>query len=261
MRWSLLAAAGYGILSYLAHRSIYYPAKFPAGWWDEQKRLGAEDAHLTSSDGVKLHGWWLRRAGAKIATLFLHGNAGNVTHRSLAMAAITAAGSSILVIDYRGYGKSAGRPSERGLYADADAAYAFLLGQGYTPQNIVLHGESLGCAVAVDLAARQPCAGLVLEAPFTSAREVADRVLPFLGPLLVWGYDSKAKIAAVKAPLLVIHGGRDEIIDVEMGRQLHGLGNEPKDLWIVPAAGHNNLIPTAGPAYGDRLSAFYARLQ
>jgi hypothetical protein len=261
LRWILLAAAGFAVLSYLAHRSIYYPSKFPTGWWEEQKRLGAADVELTAADGVKLHGWWLRRADSQIATLFLHGNAGNVTHRSLAMAAVSAAGSSILVVDYRGFGKSEGRPSEAGLYADAAAAYDFLIAQGFAANRIVLHGESLGCAVAIELAAGRPCAGLVLEAPFTSARDVAARVFPVLGPMLVWGYDSQSKIGRVKAPLLIIHGGRDEIIDVWMGRRLHEMGNEPKQLWIVPGAGHNNLISAAGPAYGDRLAAFYAQIQ
>ena len=111
---------------------------------------------LQAADGVKLHAWWLKAPGSRVATLFLHGNAGNVTHRAGHMLAIAEAGSSVLVIDYRGYGRSEGRPDEAGLYADAEAAYQHLLAAGYTPDRIVLHGESLGTAVAVELASRRP---------------------------------------------------------------------------------------------------------
>ena len=104
---------------------------------------------------------------ASFVTLYLHGNAGNVTHRFLQIREIIAAGSSVLMLDYRGYGKSEGSPSERGLYADVDVAYLYLLSRGYSAQHIVLQGESLGTAVAVDLASRKECAAVVLEAAFT----------------------------------------------------------------------------------------------
>src|SRR5690349_15528544 len=125
----------------------------------------------------------IHASGRRLATLFFHGNAGNLTHRIGHMRAIPAAGSSLLIIDYRGYGKSEGRPSEQGVYRDADAAYEWLTGEGYAPRQIVAHGESLGTAVAVDLAARKPCAGVVLEMPFNSAARVAAGILPLLGPL------------------------------------------------------------------------------
>ena len=162
----LAAAAALAALWWFANRQLFHPMKYPAGWWGLQQELGVEDLWITAADGVRLHGWWKAVPGARLATVYLHGNAGNVTHRAGHIFAVAEAGSSILVIDYRGYGKSAGSPSESGLYADARAAYGWLREQSWSPERIVVHGESLGTAVAVDLAVRKPVAGVVLEAPF-----------------------------------------------------------------------------------------------
>ncbi len=253
----LILAAVYAILSFAVQRSIYYPMKHPHGLWDLGQVLGASDVWLRTADGVRLHGWWIGPPGAMIVTLYLHGNAGNITHRAGHIREITAAGSAILIIDYRGYGKSGGWPHEAGLYADADAAYEHLLQTGWKPGQIIAHGESLGTTVAVDLASRRRCGALVLEAPFTSARSVAARLLPLVGPVLVWGFNSRDKISAVQAPVLIIHGDRDEVISLDFGRKLFEAAREPKTLWIVPGAGHNDIVDTAGPLYRQRLHDFY----
>jgi fermentation-respiration switch protein FrsA (DUF1100 family) len=151
--------------------------------------------------------------------------------------------------------------AERGLYADADAAYLYLLNHGYSAQHIVLQGESLGTAVAVDLASRKECAGVVLEAAFTSGRDVANTVLPVIGPLLFRGFDSKSKIANIRAPLLFFHGDRDEIIPLKLGRSLFEAGPEPKYFIEIPGAGHNDMVETAGSSNRERLHEFYGRLQ
>ena len=204
--WPLVAASSYGALCFWASRAVYYPMKHPQGLWDLQSQSGAHDVWLGAADGVRIHGWWIPSPESRLATLFLHGNAGNLTHRAGHIREITAAGSSLLIIDYRGYGRSEGRPSERGLYADAEAGYRYLLDAGHGPKTIVVHGESLGTAVAVDLAARHECGGVILEAPFTSAREVGSRVLPLIGPLITWGFDSKQKIPNVRAPVTKMLG-------------------------------------------------------
>jgi uncharacterized protein len=255
--YPLVGACGYGALYFAANRAIYYPSRYPSGWWHVQAQVSAADVWLRASDGVRLHAWWIEPPGARIATLFLHGNAGNITHRARHIQEITAAGSALLMLDYRGYGKSEGRPTERGLYADAEAGYEYLRPLG---RPIVAHGESLGTAVAVDLAARRPCAGVVLEAPFSSARAVAARVLPVIGPLLVFSYDSASKIQRVHAPLLVIHGDRDSIVPLDLGRALFDAAREPKAFWVVPGADHNDLVEAAGPRYRERLRAFYGKL-
>ena len=243
--WPIVIAFVVGILFMAASRAPYYPLKYPSGFWGLQSELGAKDVWLLTSDGVRLHAWWVMAPQASLVTLYLHGNAGNVTHRFLQIREITAAGSSVLMLDYRGYGKSGGSPSEHGLYADADAAYLYLLDHGYSARHIVLQGESLGTAVAVDLASRKECAGVVLEAAFTSGRDVANTVLPVIGPLLFRGFDSKSKIAKIRAPLLFFHGDRDEIIPLKLGRSLFEAAPEPKWFIEVPGAGHNDLVETA----------------
>jgi fermentation-respiration switch protein FrsA (DUF1100 family) len=258
--YPLIAGAAFAALSYWANRSVYFPSKYPDGLWDEQSRLGAADVWLNTADGVRIHAWQLSH-GESLATLFFHGNAGNLTDREPHFREITAAGSSILMLDYRGYGKSAGRPTERGLYADANAAYDYLLKAGYRPGQIVIHGESLGTSVAVDLASRRPCAGLILEAPFTSARDVARTVLPVIGPMVVWGFNSRERIGRVHAPMLFIQGDRDEIIPLRLGQALYAAAPQPKSFWIVPGAGHNDVVEAGGAGYGERLRAFYQTIR
>jgi fermentation-respiration switch protein FrsA (DUF1100 family) len=248
------------MLYYLANRALYYPSKYPEGDWNAQKLVGASDAWIETSDGVKIHGWWVQRDGSQLVTLFLHGNAGNITDRRPHIQEIIAAGASVLILDYRGYGKSSGRPSEQGLYRDSEAGFIYLLDKGYRAERIILHGESLGTAVAIDLASRRPCAALILEAPFTSASDVAGTVLPFVGPLLVRSFNSLPKIRWIRAPKFFMQGDRDEVIPLRLGQQLFAAAQGSKTFWIVPGAGHNDIVETAGAEYGRRLKAFYESL-
>lgn len=247
------------LLLWMAARSVYFPLRYPGGDWAAKERLGAADVFPRASDGVRLHAWFAGSAAAPWATLHLHGNAGNISYRSAAARDILAAGSAVLLLEYRGYGRSEGRPSERGLYRDADAGYAYLREAGFAPERIVIYGESLGTAVAVDLASREPCGGMVLEAPFPSARAVAHRMLPFLGPLLTWGFDTNAKITAVHAPLLVFTGERDEVIAPGLQQRVFDRANEPKHLVRLAGAGHNDMH--ASGELARRLKAFYAGLR
>lgn len=285
MRWAIAAACFIGLAYYFANRAIYYPSKYPEGLWDTQRLVGGSDAWIETSDGLKIHGWWVPRRqdgistpdvvprktpggtqpdggrdGSRLVTLFLHGNAGNITNRAPRAQEIIAAGSSVLMLDYRGYGKSSGRPSEQGLYRDSEAGYIYLLSKGYRPEQIILHGESLGTAVAIDLASRRPCAALILEAPFTSASDVAGTVVPFLGPLLVRSFNSLPKIRWIRAPKLFMQGDRDEVVPLRLGQELFAAAQGSKTFWIVPGAGHNDILETAGAEYRHRLSAFYQSL-
>ncbi len=259
--YPVVAGVVFGALSYWASRAVYFPSKYPEGDWGLQQRLGATDAWIVASDGVRVHGWSVKTAGAELMTLFFHGNAGNITDRASHIREISKAGSSILMIDYRGYGRSGGRPTEAGIYLDARAAYEFVLKAGYRPEQIIIHGESLGTAVAVDLASQRPCAAVVLEAPFTSAKDVAGSVLPVVGPMLIWSYDSRSKIGRVRAAMLFIQGDHDEVIPTRLGQALFAAAPEPKSFWVVPGAGHNDIVETAGAAYGQRLQSFYEGLR
>jgi fermentation-respiration switch protein FrsA (DUF1100 family) len=239
-------------------RVVYQPTRYPGGWWHTQSESGAQDVWLRSRDGVRLHAWWVPVPGSDLATLYLHGNGGNLAHRPGHLREMAGAGSSVLIVDYRGYGKSEGRPTERGMYRDADAGYDHLIAIGYPPSQIVIHGESLGSAVAADLASRRPCAGLVLECPFTSLSEIGGTVVPWLGRLFVSGFNTRRKVRKVHAPLLVIHGDRDETVPYRMGRAVFEAGNQPKSFWTLEGATHMDIVEVGGPEYRARLRAFYA---
>jgi uncharacterized protein len=262
--WAITVACTFlvliALLYYLAGRAPYHPSQYPDGNWDAQQSLHAADAWMEASDGVKIHGWWIERQGSPFATLYLHGNAGNITYRATHLQEIVAAGSSVLILDYRGYGKSAGRPTEDGLYRDSEAGFIYLLGKGYRAEQIILHGESLGTAVAVDLAGRRPCAGLILEAPFTSASDVAATVVPYVGPLLVRSFNSLPKIRWIRVPKLFIHGDRDDVVPLRLGQELFAASQGIKTFWVVHGAGHNDILQVAGAEYPQRLGAFYESL-
>jgi hypothetical protein len=257
--WPTIAAIAYGALYFFANRSIYFPSKYPEGLWGNQHQVNASDVWIDTRDGVRLHAWFVPSENARWVTLFLHGNAGNITHRLPHIQEIVAAGSSILILDYRGYGKSKGRPTEQGLYLDSDAAYQHLLGLGYRAEQIIVHGESLGTAGAIDLASHRPFAALILEAPFTSASDVAGTVIPILGPLLVHSYNSVPKIGRITAPKLLIQGDHDEVIPPRLAQSLYAAAPAPKEFWVV-GAGHNDIVETAGPRYRQRLEQFYRKL-
>ena len=242
------------------HGLVYFPMRYPQGNWELQERAGAADVGLTTADQVRIHAWWFANPHAELATLFLHGNAGNVTHRIDHALAIVQAGSSVLVLDYRGYGKSSGVPSECGVFRDADAAYGWLTASGVRGERIILHGESLGSAVAVELATRRSCAALVLESPFTSLADMANTVVPFIGGAFVRGFDTRTRIKNVRVPVLVIHGEADEVVPAAQGKMVFAEANEPKTLWMVQRAGHNDLLEWAGDEYVGQLRRLYAEV-
>jgi len=244
----------------IVDRALYYPMRYPQGEWSAQSAAGAQDIWLTSADGIRLNAWWFGKPEAHFATLFLHGNAGNVTHRIDHAEALKKAGSAVLVLDYRGYGKSSGHPSETGFYLDANAGYDALLRLGYPSTRIILHGESIGTAVAVELASKRPCAGLILESPFASLSKMAATVIPVLGPLFVHGFDTEGKIEKVHAPVLIVHGDADEIVPFSQGQSVFAAACKPKQFWRVPHAGHNDLLWVAGGEYPTRLRTFYDSL-
>ena len=265
LRWfirvAVAAALAYMTFS-LADWMTFRPSVYPDGYWDYADSLQAQDVQLVASDGTALHAWFvatdMRPAIAR--TIFLHGNAGNLTHRIAHIESITKAGSDILIVDYRGYGKSAGSPSESEIYLDGLAAYDWLVDQYGDRTPIICHGESLGTAVATDLATRRPCAGLVLEAPLSSRAAVAALVVPLVGPLLARGFETARKIRMVESPVLMIHGSNDQIIPQDLGRAVFDAASEPKEFWDVEGAGHNDILHIAGGEYVRRLTCFYQRL-
>ncbi len=220
--------------------------------------LEAEEVFLTTEDDVRIHAFFLPALGATRALLFLHGNAGNASHRLPNAALLVKLGIHVLLLDYRGYGASEGRPSEAGVYADARAGLAHLTGERGIPEaRIVVFGRSLGSAVAVDLARERGLAGLILESAMSSAADVARSALGWPAAWLVGTrFDSAGKIGAVRCPLLFFHGDRDTIVPYELGLRLFERAPEPKAFETLRGSGHNDTVQVGGRPYLARLAAF-----
>jgi uncharacterized protein len=232
----------------LLHSLLYFPSRAIT---ETPKRAGLDyrDLELESDDGERLHGWWIGTRTDPLGHLLVcHGNAGNVGDRVPHAALLTAAGFDVLLFDYRGYGRSSGRPSEEGTYRDARAALACLLDQpGIDPARIFYLGESLGGAVALNLALERPPAGVVLLSAFTGIRDLGRLHYPFVPPALVPdAYPTLRRIRELHAPLLVLHGERDEIVPLSHGKALFESAPEAKRLHVFPGVGHNDLVPLAG---------------
>ena len=249
------------VLNRLVDRMIFFPSP-GVDLRPAQLGLESEDVYLETEDGVRIHAFFLPARGpdgpADRALLFLHGNAGNASHRLPNAAQLVRLGIHVLLLDYRGYGLSEGSPDEPGVYADARAALAHLEGdRGLAGDRIVLFGRSLGGAVAVDLAAERALAGVILESTFSSASDVARSA--FGAPFAAFArgrFTSAEKIGRLRAPLLFFHGDRDEIIDIELGRRLYEAAPEPKAFEVLPGAGHNDTVEVGGRPYFERIRRF-----
>ena len=237
---------------------LYFPTReLAASPRDAPYGLEAEDLRLAAEDGVSLFGWWIRGAGRR-AVLFFHGNAGNAADR-LERAKILhdRLGLDVFLVDYRGYGRSAGKPTEAGLRRDARAIYGAARDRGFSADQIVVFGESLGSAVAIGLAAERPCGAAILETPFLSIRAMARRHYPFVPAFLIrTRFDSDAQISRVSAPKLFLVAERDEIVPAEQGLHLFELAPPPKTLYVIPEAGHNDTYATGGEAYWRAIGDF-----
>jgi len=252
----LVVYAGLLLVVYLAQRRLQY---FPS---TEDPRLpsgaaypGLRDVDLVASDGVKLRAWYW--PGSKRATfLIFHGNAGHRGHRLPWAATLRDLGPGVFLFDYRGYGGSGGAPTEEGLLKDAEAARAWLAANA--PGPIVYVGESIGCSVAVGLAAREPPAGLVLHNGAISVAAVAATHYPFLPIkwLMKDRFDHTKLAPTVKVPALCFHGAKDNIIPIRFGRHLHAALAGPKDWIEIPSGGHNDLLFEAGDTYFQRVAEF-----
>jgi fermentation-respiration switch protein FrsA (DUF1100 family) len=234
----------------------FNPTRYPQGNW-RPCGLAYQDVWFRSCDGTRLHGWYVPRDNPRAVVLYCHGNSGNITHRADVLRTLhDEVGASVFIFDYRGYGRSGGRPSEEGILADARAARAWLAHQaGIDPQEIVLLGHALGGGVAVDLAARYGARALVLESTFTSVPDVGASYFPRLPINLITRteLDSYRKIRRYHGPLLQSHGQRDTIVPYRLGRRLYVAANEPKQ--FIPLPGHDHMDPM-GDEYYQQLTTF-----
>jgi pimeloyl-ACP methyl ester carboxylesterase len=279
----ILLMATAGALLFLAvlimafeDRFIYFPAKYPEGYWNVAKTAAREgeiiprieDCRFETTDGLMLHGWYctpqkltggkMQPVPARMVLLWFHGNAGNLSHRYDMVRMLMQLPVEVFIIDYRGYGKSEGQPSEEGLYMDGAAAWEYLtVERGVPADRIIIFGKSLGGVVAVDIASKVSPAGIIVQSSFTSASDMAALVMPFLpGSLLRTKMRSIDKIGAVRCPKLFIHSRTDDVVPFELGRRLFEAAPEPKQFYEVKGAHHNDTYIAGGRAYLGALREF-----
>jgi fermentation-respiration switch protein FrsA (DUF1100 family) len=200
---------------------------------------------LVTADGLTLDAWWLPADNSRAALLFLHGNAGNISHRLASLEQFNRLGLSVLILDYRGYGKSEGKPSEAGTAMDGDAGWRWLKEQsGHDPGRLVIFGRSLGAAIAAELASRTDPAAVILESPFRSVPALGQQFYPWLPvrELARLHYPTIDYVTQRSAPLLVIHSEEDEIIPFAEGRTVYEAARSPKELLVIQGGHHNGFL-------------------
>lgn len=245
-------------LQQMVNQFLYYPGPLPPDLPPPQWAGGAEEVWIKTGDGVMIHGlWWPHPAGEPVI-LFLHGNAQEVYSWSLVHQELAPLNYRLLLIDYRGYGKSKGEPTEAGLYLDGQAALQWLQDQGVSASEIVVFGKSLGGGVACEITQGLELKALILESTFSSLGSVAAKLfpIPFVERVLKKSYTSITKIPEMRCPVLIIHGDRDELIPFQEGEKLFNAAPYPKELYIVHGAGHNDVSMTAGAQYIMRIADF-----
>jgi len=263
----IAAASTYGLLLLLIFlfqaRLIYFPnvgrelAATP-----RDAGLDYEDVQLRSADNVVLNGWWVPTRDARGAVLILHGNAGNISHRIGYLTLFNRLHYATLLIDYRGYGKSGGSPSEEGTYRDAEAAWLHLVEtRKVNARDIVIVGESLGGAVATWLAAKYPPRALIIASAFTSVPDLGAQIYPWLPVRLLARirYDNLDRIAKIAAPVLVAHSRDDEIVPFAHGEALFAAAREPKQ-FLAMRGGHNDALVFARDEWAAAVAAFLAQV-
>jgi fermentation-respiration switch protein FrsA (DUF1100 family) len=245
-RIALVLLVLFMLLRWFEHSQTYHPSRT---FYTAAAALGRPwaDANFATSDGVKLHGWFFpantNSPRAHMAVLVCNGNGGNISHRLGLYDALLATGVNVLGFDYRGYGRSEGRPGEEGTYRDAQAAHAWLRQKGFAATNIIAYGESLGGGIASELVVRETCGGLVLEKTFTSLTDIGAELYPFL-PVRTLGsihYDTHRRLPKIHVPVLVLHSRDDSLIPFHHAEKNFAAANEPK--WLAETFGdHNDAI-------------------
>ena len=249
-----------GCQGFLERTFVCFPERAHDGR-PEDYGLTARDLYFMTRDRVKLHGWLFSSDPQAPCLLWCHGNAGNISHRLDNIARLQAAGINVFIFDYRGYGKSAGSLSEEGFYRDGEGAWETLVREGVSPSRIVLFGRSLGCAMAADLATRVPAAGLILESGFPHLGAMAKVHYPFVFSerLLSGRFDAISRLKRIKMPVLVVHGDRDTVVPIALGRRLYEAAPEPKEWYEIKGADHNDTYLAGGDNYFRKLRETLSR--
>jgi fermentation-respiration switch protein FrsA (DUF1100 family) len=247
------------LLRFFERKNLYFPMR------NIEATPGAigleyEDVRLMTEDGVRLAGWFIPSESPRATVIFCHGNGGNISHRLEKIAILNSLHLDILIFDYRGYGESGGSPSEDGLYLDAEAAYDFLIRHKKTaPGGIIVFGESLGGAVAAELAVRHDVGGIIIESCFTSVRDMAKRFFPFIPSFVIKSrFDTLEKIKNVSAPKLILHSRDDEIVPFDFGSEIFKAAQDPKE-FVELRGGHNDAFLVSRIVFTEGLDSFIGR--
>ncbi|MBW2552662.1 MAG: alpha/beta hydrolase [Deltaproteobacteria bacterium] len=247
------------VLTVFQRKIIYYPYKLDKQFEFPMYVPQLEEVFITCEDGCTINGLFAPGREDRPAILIFHGNAGNITHRDFLLQGFNKLGYPVLLIDYHGYGKSEGTPSERNLYLDGEASLKWLLEEkNIKPEQIVIFAKSLGSGVAVEVATKNPFKGLILETPFSSIASVARSHFPYncfpVGLLIVDKFDNISKIKEIYCPLLFMHGTRDMIVDKKESERLFEKANIPKEMYLIEGADHNNVQLVEPQKYWDKVS-------
>jgi len=252
-----ICAVSIALVYIFQSRFVYFPIRTLS---TDPSSIGLrfEDVYFETEDGVTLHGWFIPHDGARGVILFCHGNAGNISHRLDSIRVFHRLGLDVFIFDYRGYGQSEGKPTERGTYEDAEAAWRYLIEEHQViPSEVVVFGRSIGGAVGAWLAQNHKPRLLILESTFTSLRDVAATLYPFfpVKRLLRFEYNTAEYLGGVNCPVLIIHSRNDEIMPFSQGQQLFEVAREPKTFLEISGT-HNEGFITSGRHYEEGLDAF-----
>lgn len=263
VRVLVLLVAVFFMLRWFEHYQVYAPStKMEAGGPDWDGLF--EDVHFTASDGVRLNGWFFtaktNAPRGSLVLLLLHGNGGNLSHRFDYYQTWLELGVNVFAFDYRGYGRSEGRPGEPGTYLDAQAAYQWLRQKGFAAPNIIALGKSLGGGVASELALREPLGGLILQSTFTSIPDIGAELFPWLPVrwMSTIKYETHRKLPLIKVPLLIMHSRSDRLIRFHHAEKNLAAANEPKMLWEIVGE-HNTALDAGRARYLEGLEQYLTR--
>lgn len=241
---------------------VFFPIKelrdAPGNWGLDYENVSLK----TQDNSAQLHGWFIPSKGATKTLLFFHGNAGNISHRGDSIKIFHDAGVNVFIVDYRGYGSSTGVPSEEGVYDDARSAWQYLTSTRLIDaSNIIIFGRSLGGVVATQLASEVTAAGLIVESVFSSAKDVARQLMPYLSYMVYirYSFDAEDTIRKVKMPVLVLHSPADDIIPFRLGKKVFDAANDPKTFYQM-RGDHNSGFMDSQPEYQQALEKFVASL-
>jgi fermentation-respiration switch protein FrsA (DUF1100 family) len=259
----LIAAALTVFVRWLEPRFAFFPS---AGETTTPADFGVAFTPITvtTADGERLHAWWLRASGPRALVVYFHGNGGNLSVWAPIVSDVARRGFDVLAFDYRGYGLSTGRPTEQGLYRDADAIldHAWTMSpQATTP--VVYWGRSLGTAVAAYASSKRPPNGVVLESGFPDAQSLvrSSPLLALLALFSTYRFPTADFLQRVSAPALVVHGDRDRVIPFALGRRLYDRIAGPKRFLAIAGGDHNDLEPADARAYWDAIGQFVDSLR